>query len=112
MRRRSFVLGALLALAGAALGWRRIQRSLHGRSHAEVERDLREYYSYLRLDDDLLRAFLRDLERLPGRHHRDDLRRRFLLSTDFFVHGEDESRPLAYRAFHDAYLSPCASPFV
>ena len=35
---------------------------------------------------------------------------RFLLSTDFFRHGGDESRALRYVAYFDPYRSPCANP--
>jgi hypothetical protein len=111
MRRRIFVLGGLGAAAAAAFGWRRLRRRRSDLTPEEVERDLRDCFSYLQFDDDVLRAFTRDLARLPQRLHGDDIRRRFLLSTDFFLHGEDESRQLGYRAFSDPYLSPCYSPF-
>ncbi|MEX2208618.1 MAG: hypothetical protein WEF50_20575 [Myxococcota bacterium] len=112
MRRRTFVLGALGAAAAVAFGWRRLpRRGSAARTPEEIEADLREYYAYLEFDDALLGAFMRDLARLPQPLHRGELRRRFLLSTDFFVSGEDESRPLAYRAFCDPYLSPCYQPF-
>jgi hypothetical protein len=113
IRRRSFVLGAVGAAALAAFGWRRLRRRRGAeRTPEEIEADLREYFSYLEFDAAVLGAFTRDLARLPHPLHRGELRRRFLLSTDFFVNGEDESRPLAYRAFCDPYLSPCYKPFV
>jgi len=34
----------------------------------------------------------------------------FLLSTDFFVNGADESRVVQYVAYHDKTL-PCSNPF-
>ena len=37
---------------------------------------------------------------------------RYLLSTDFFEHGADESRPVAYVEFHDPYSIACRNPFV
>ncbi|MEO5883788.1 MAG: hypothetical protein ABIQ06_15330 [Caldimonas sp.] len=37
---------------------------------------------------------------------------RYLLSTDFFEHGADESRPVAYIEFHDPYRIACRNPFV
>jgi len=112
MRRRSFVLAGLGALAAAAFGWLRLRRRRSEHTPEAIEADLREYFSYLEFDDEVLHAFMRDLARLPGRLHRGDVRRRFLLSTDFFVNGEDERRALKYRAFCDPYLSPCYSPFV
>lgn len=37
---------------------------------------------------------------------------RYLLSTDFFEHGADESRALRYIDFHDPYRIACRNPFV
>ena len=37
---------------------------------------------------------------------------RYLLSTDFFEHGADESRPIVYVEFHDPYSIACRNPFV
>ncbi len=36
--------------------------------------------------------------------------RRFLLSTDFFATGADESRPLVYAQLYDPYRNPCYNP--
>ena len=36
--------------------------------------------------------------------------RLFLLSTDFFAHGADESRPLGYSQLYDPYRNPCYNP--
>ena len=36
----------------------------------------------------------------------------YLLSTDFFEHGADESRPVVYVEFHDPYSIACRNPFV
>ncbi len=112
IRRRTLVLGALAAAVVGAVSLRRLRgRRRRPRTPGEIEADLREYYAFLRFDDEVMAAFLRDLERLPQPLRRGDLRRRFLLSTDFFTNGEDESRPLRYRAFCDPYLSPCYRPF-
>ena len=35
----------------------------------------------------------------------------YLLSSDFFIHGMDESRTVKYLAMYDPYLRPCAHPF-
>jgi len=35
----------------------------------------------------------------------------FLLSTDFFDNGADDSQPLVYRHAHDPYERICANPF-
>ena len=37
---------------------------------------------------------------------------RYLLSTDFFEHGADESRTVRYVEFHDPYSVACRNPFV
>jgi hypothetical protein len=37
---------------------------------------------------------------------------RYLLSTDFFEHGADESRSIRYVEFHDPYSIACRNPFV
>ena len=35
----------------------------------------------------------------------------FLVSSDFFLHGADESRVVQYLNLYDAMVHPCASPF-
>lgn len=40
----------------------------------------------------------------------DDFAMRFLMSTDFFLHGADESRPIKYVMFYHPYRSPCWNP--
>jgi len=35
----------------------------------------------------------------------------YLMSSDFFFHGADESRPVRYVNFYDATLHPCSNPF-
>jgi len=41
----------------------------------------------------------------------DNVVSRYLLSTDFFAHGADEARPVAYIEFHDPYSIACRNPF-
>jgi hypothetical protein len=36
---------------------------------------------------------------------------RFLLSTDFFAHGTDDSRAVHYVAYSNPYRRPCSNPF-
>jgi hypothetical protein len=36
----------------------------------------------------------------------------FLMSTDFFSNGADESKPVRYRRFFHPYLSPCWNPLI
>ncbi|MEO0477467.1 MAG: hypothetical protein AAF085_16105, partial [Planctomycetota bacterium] len=40
----------------------------------------------------------------------DALAMRFLMSTDFFLNGADESRPINYVMFYHPYRSPCWNP--
>jgi hypothetical protein len=71
---------------------------------------LRKKFDYLSIDDAVIEAYVRD--RADG-NRRLDLSKeypRFLLSTDFFQNGADESRPLAYMSLFDAYVSPCYQP--
>jgi hypothetical protein len=41
----------------------------------------------------------------------DNVVSRYLLSTDFFAHGGDESRRVEYIEFHDPYSIACRNPF-
>jgi hypothetical protein len=41
----------------------------------------------------------------------DNVVSRYLLSTDFFAHGGDESRRVEYIEFHDPYSITCRNPF-
>jgi hypothetical protein len=38
------------------------------------------------------------------------LAKQFLLSTDFFVNGEDESKPLRFVFVYDPRFTPCYNP--
>lgn len=40
----------------------------------------------------------------------DEFAMRFLMSTDFFLNGADESRPINYVMFYHPYRSPCWNP--
>jgi len=42
----------------------------------------------------------------------DNVVSRYLLSTDFFENGANETRPVAYVEFHDPYSIACRNPFV
>jgi len=41
----------------------------------------------------------------------DDLTRRYIISTDFFLNKMDESKPVNYLGMYDPYTRPCAHPF-
>jgi hypothetical protein len=36
----------------------------------------------------------------------------FMLSTDFFFNGSDETKPIKYLGYNDPYLRPCYDPFI
>lgn len=48
----------------------------------------------------------------PLRRLEDNVVTKYLLSTDFFQHGADESRSLRYLSFYEPQLAPCRNPFV
>jgi hypothetical protein len=48
----------------------------------------------------------------PFRRLDDNIVSRYLLSTDFFQNGADETRAVRYVAFYDPYVTPCRNPFV
>lgn len=76
---------------------------------------IREYYEYLDLDPAGVQAFVTAHDAARGRHlvrgTLDDALPRFLLSTDFFMHGEDETRRLQFVAFYHPRATPCFHPF-
>lgn len=79
------------------------------------EERIAQRFDYLQLDRAGVQAFVRDYEKHIGELNalspRDkDLFERFLMSTDFFQHGADESRPVRYVAFYDPYVTPCWNP--
>ena len=73
---------------------------------------LRKKFDYLSIDDAVIEAYVRDRRRTTGGRRLVSSKeyQRFLLSTDFFQNGADESRPLRYVSLFDAYASPCYQP--
>jgi len=47
----------------------------------------------------------------PLRRLEDNVVTKFLLSTDFFLRGGDESRRIEYLSFYEPRLAPCRNPF-
>lgn len=47
----------------------------------------------------------------PLRRLEDNVVTKYLLSTDFFFHGADESREVKYLSFYDPATAPCRNPF-
>jgi len=86
------------------------------RSGSPEERLIRGHFAYLTIDADGLRRFRREYRRVFGpstfdgeeevRHLLDT----FLMSTDFFLHGADETRTIRYTTFYDVYTNPCYNP--
>ena len=132
--RRWFV-GSLLLLLGGLLGWLRFGRNRSDAIVAIVRRQL----PFLDLDPNGVKAFAADFlkyqtvpspahfgiySRVPVALHEflpagDDLvsfqvkvARTYLLSTDFFTGGADESATVRYVSFFDPYLRPCSNPFL
>jgi hypothetical protein len=123
--RRTFL--RVVALCGASLAvgwvaWRDSFTSLFGRGAARLvalvlspEQQLRAHFRYLDLDQDGVDRYFADYQ-----HHQEPLPRRrplppdvymrYLLSTDFFLHGADESRRVHYVGFVDPYVTPCSNP--
>lgn len=48
----------------------------------------------------------------PLRRLEDSVVTKYLLSTDFFLHGADESRELSYLSFYEPHTAPCRNPFI
>jgi hypothetical protein len=46
----------------------------------------------------------------PLRRLEDNVVTKFLLSTDFFMNGADESRRIAYLSFYEPHTAPCRNP--
>lgn len=76
---------------------------------------IREYYDYLDLDPSGVQAFVTAYDAARARRMVNgtlaDALPRYLLSTDFFLNGEDEARPLTYLAFYHPRTTPCFRPF-
>ena len=84
---------------------------------AAFKEHLRHRLPYLQLPETTIDAFIADHvangKRVPKRSGAlSDLRKTFMLSTDFFLKDGDESRPLAYVAYFDPYITPCWNPLL
>ncbi|NNF07231.1 MAG: hypothetical protein HKN21_10765 [Candidatus Eisenbacteria bacterium] len=82
-----------------------------------VKASFLQHFHYLEIDPEGLEQFLIDYEEAlgpiqDGVASRDELPfTRFLESTDFFLQGQDESKPVKYLALYDPYANPCFYPF-
>lgn len=78
---------------------------------------LRLKYDYLQLPEPTLDTFIAAHVEHVGTIPRKDnqlyeLRKTFLMSTDFFLKDADTTRPLSYVAYYDPYITPCWNPLV
>ena len=116
MKRRDFALVATgtATVAGASLYWAGSRRGLGPLAHpyARYELAIREYLPTLAIDPSVVVEFAEAWEQYNGPFQGGDerLASTFLLSTDFFSHGEDESRPLQFERLYDPYVAPCGNP--
>lgn len=122
--RRTVLAGLVsaLSLGAGAWWWWRGQEPRKQESADLTAQTLRQILPYLQLDDAGLARFARDLRtarqypvlrraRSGDSKAREWLGQQFLLSSDFFWHGADESRTIGYRSYYDPYAHPCANPF-
>ena len=114
LNRRSFIAGVSRLISGiVALALAPGCDSTES-SDSPLAAALREHFEYLRIDDDVIAAFVSDFEAAYGPWQPQPEGgpfTRFLASTDFFQHGADEGRPLRYVRLFDPYASPCYNPF-
>jgi hypothetical protein len=123
--RRTFLRAAAWGAAPIAVvsfGWRDGLAWFVDRSTARLlafvrtpEQQLRAHFDYLNLDPAGVERYFADYRsyraalspRLPLPS---DVYTRYLLSSDFFRHGADESRTVEYVGFYDPDVTPCNNP--
>lgn len=127
MKRRKFItITTLTGLIAGITSFRFISRSFD-----DAAADLiRDEVPYLKLDEDGVRKFVSDFSKHKDRRYKFTIRgysflgisskrsgkvnqlvTAYLLSSDFFANGMDESRTIRYVGLYDPYLRPCAHPF-
>ena len=94
--------------------WFRVARRLDGFVRSPEAR-LRAHFEYLNLDPGSISQFFLDYERLNPNFSRrsplpPDVYTRYLLSTNFFQAGADQSREVRYVLFYDTDFTPCHNP--
>ncbi len=121
--RRQFVKGAVAAtaIAGGAVAVERLMSTpgtplaVQGQTFEApweaMRKDLVQTFHYLNVPRETMDSFLEALSSHAMTPDAPRVRELFLLSSDFFAHGEDEARPLGFQTLYDAYLSPCYNPF-
>jgi hypothetical protein len=120
-RRRFLIWGAAAGVAALGIGalckpagFRSLlQRLAHARQSPQSK--LIAYFAYLKISEDVADHFVADYRKHVhdvGRLSEldDDFYTRFLLSTDFFQNGADESRALGYVAIYGPTITNCYNP--
>jgi hypothetical protein len=108
----------IVAILERRLGYLQVDRSSFDRFAVDYLESRKEYKRELQLMA-LFSLPYRYVTPYPFLKQGHSLRRlesnvvsRYLLSTDFFEHGADESRTVRYVEFHDPYSIACRNPFV
>lgn len=138
--RRTFIIGVLASAVGfSLLGWWRL-RSRTSDSLGLVADSLSRKLPFLELEPEGVSRFSQDVEAAMSRirispsgelieptapvidglafqiengsirFYEDTVVRKFLLSSDFFLEGADESKPVNYLGWFDEF-APCRNPF-
>ena len=118
MKRRTFLATLILAATGvtiAALAGRRLLRRWRYRklTTEEIATRIHEHFPYLSLDAPGVLQFASDYQGERGELFgdlRSNVFTNYLLSTDFFPNGADESRIVAYVGLYNPYHG-CENPF-
>jgi hypothetical protein len=125
MTRRTFLRIAgwcAVPIAAGSLAWRDTLVWVLDRSAARLsaivrspEERLRAHFSYLNLDPAGVVQYFADHQRYRPTFSRrlplaPDVYTNYLLSTDFFRHGADESTIVRYVGFYDPSVTPCNNP--
>jgi len=118
MTRRDFLVlsSSFVGMLGGCAGQQGYRAAATGTHPCALAQHLAEHFSYLVLDEGTAEGFVRAYESNGGSPElqdprvRSDLHRQFLMSTDFFQNGADETRPLRFVALYDPYVTPCYNP--
>jgi hypothetical protein len=116
--RRGFLVGLASSVIGGAVftHWALFRR-FTGTGFAEYLR-LKFHYLNLEVTEAEFESFFQLYKRHYGWQRRwkpsalDPMPMTFLMSTDFFLNGADESQPVRFRQFYHPYVSPCWSPLI
>ena len=79
-----------------------------------TEEQMAEFHeTYIKIHKDIAREVFLRIKGYDDAHvyeQHEHMYLTFLKSTDFFLNGADESKPVKYISFADPYLSPCWNP--